>query len=137
MVYLGPWSFSRHTKSGTCVVSLATIIQNGVSVANVVTSSLQSTITHAAYASDDGYGSPTYSTGVERTAIVERRQKFVRTNDGQEKLSLAKLTFPYPVTITEQDKITLPDSTVMPILKIDGVVDPTTNAEYMVEVELG
>jgi len=118
-------------------VSLATILQNGISVANVITTSLQATITHAAYASDDGYGKPTYSTGVERTAIVERRQKFVRTNEGEEKLSLAKLTFPYPVTITEQDKITLPDSTVMPILKIDGVVDPTTNAEYMVEVELG
>jgi hypothetical protein len=120
-------------------MSLATIIQNGVSIANTVTTSLQATITHAAYASDDGYGKPTYSTGVARTAIVERRQKYVRTDTGEEKLSLARILFPYPVTIGEQDKITLPDSTVMPILKIDGVVDPTTSdgATYMVEVELG
>ena len=118
-------------------MSLATILQNGISVANTITTSLQATITHAAFASDDGYGKPTYSTGVSRTAIVERRQKYVRTMAGDEKLSLAKLTFPYPVTINERDKITLPDSTVMPILRIDGVVDPTTNAEYLVEVELG
>ena len=120
-------------------MSLATILQNGISVANTVTASLQATVTHAAYASDDGYGKPTYSTGVERTCIVERRQKYVRTNAGQEKLSLAKLTFIEPGTIDERDKITLPDSTVMPILKIDGVVDPTTSdgATYMVEVELG
>ena len=37
-------------------MSLATIIQNSLSVANVVTASLQATITHAAYSSDDGYG---------------------------------------------------------------------------------
>jgi len=118
-------------------VSLATILQNGISVANTITTSLQATVTHAAFSSDDGYGKPTYSTGVSRTAIVERRQKYVRTMAGDEKLSLAKLTFPYPVTINERDKITLPDSTVMPILHISGVVDPTTNAEFMVEVELG
>ena len=118
-------------------MSLATILQDGISVANTITTSLQATITHAAFASDDGYGKPTYSTGVSRTAIVERRQKYVRTEAGDEKLSLAKLTFVGPVTINERDKITLPDSTVMPILRIDGVVDPTTNAEYLVEVELG
>ena len=118
-------------------MSLATVLQNGISIANTVTTSLQATITHAAFASDDGYGKATYGTGVSRTAIVERRQKYIRTMAGEEKVSLAKLTFPYPVTINERDKITLPDSTVMPILRIDGVVDPTTNAEYLVEVELG
>lgn len=118
-------------------MSLATILSGGISVANTITDSLQATITHAAFSSDDGYGKPTYATGVSRTAIVERRQKYIRTMAGDEKLSLAKLTFVGPVTINERDKITLPDSTVMPILKIDGVVDPTTNAEYLVEVELG
>jgi hypothetical protein len=118
-------------------VSLATILQGGISVANTITTSLQATITHAAWSSNDGYGKPTYSTGVSRTAIVERRQKHIRTATGDDVVSLAKLTFPYPVTIDERDKITLPDSTVMPILRIDGVVDPTTNAEFMVEVELG
>ena len=118
-------------------MSLASVIESGISVANVVTESLQATITHEAFSSVDGYGKPTYSTGVARKCIVERRQKLVRTREGQEKLSLAKLTFPYPVTIDERDRITLPDSTIMPILRIDGVIDPSTNAEYSVEVELG
>ena len=118
-------------------MSLATILSGGISVANTITDSLQSTITHAAFASDDGYGKATFSTGVERKAIVERRQKYIRTDAGEEKLSLAKLTFPYPVTINERDKITLPDSTVMPILRINGVVNPTTNAEFLIELELG
>ena len=118
-------------------MSLATILQDGLSVANTITDSLQATITHAAFSSVDGYGKPTYATGVGRKCIVERRQKYVRTIAGDEKLSLAKLTFPYPVTINERDKITLPDATVMPILRIDGVIDPTTNAEYSVDVELG
>jgi len=118
-------------------MSLATILQGGISVANTLTASLQATITHAAYASDDKYGKPAYSTPTSRTAIVERRQKYVRMASGEEELSLAKITFVGPVTINERDKITLPDSTVMPILRINGVVDPTTNAEYLVEVELG
>ena len=117
-------------------MSLATLIQNGVSVANTLTTALQATITHKAFASNDKYNKPTYTT-TSRTAIVDRNQKWVRDMQGQEKLSLAKLTFPYAVTIDERDLFTLPDSTEMPILNIKGVVDPTTNAEYAVEVFLG
>jgi len=117
-------------------MSLASLIQNGVSVANTLTTALQATVTHKSYASNDKYNKPTYNT-TSRTAIVDRNQKWVRDARGQEKLSLAKLTFPYPVTINERDLFTLPDSTEMPILNIKGVVDPTTNAEYAVEVFLG
>tara|TARA_R110000787_G_scaffold73194_1_gene163016 strand:+ start:199 stop:555 length:357 start_codon:yes stop_codon:yes gene_type:complete len=118
-------------------MSLATILQGGIAIANTVTASLQATVTHKAYASDDGYGKPTYSTGVARTAIVERRQKFVRTRTGEEKLSLARILFLVPVTVDERDLITLPDGSEMPILRIGGPVDGTTNAEFVVEVELG
>ena len=118
-------------------MSLATILQSGISLANTVTASLQATVTHKAYASDDGYGKPSYATGVSRTAIVERRQKFVRTKSGDEKLSLARILFVGPVSIDERDLITLPDGSEQPILRITGVVDATTNAEYVVEVELG
>lgn len=118
-------------------MSLATILQGGISIANTVTASLQATVTHKAYSSDDGYGKPTYATGVSRTAIVERRQKYVRTKTGEEKLSLARILFLFPVTITERDLITLPDGSEMPILRIVGPVDGTTGNEFVVEVELG
>ena len=118
-------------------MSLATILQSGIATANTVTDALQATVTHKAYSSDDGYGKPTYATGVERKAIVERRQKVVRTETGEEKLSLARLLFLVPVTVKERDAFTLPDGSTMPILRITGPVDPTTNAEFVVEVELG
>jgi len=118
-------------------MSLATLVQNGVAVANTITTALQATVTHKPWASNDKYNKPTYGTSVSRTAIVERNQKWVRTMQGDEKLSLAKLIFPYPVAVDERDMFTLPDSTEMPILHIKGTVDPTTNAEYAVEVFLG
>lgn len=118
-------------------MSLATILQGGISIANTVTASLQATVTHKAFSSDDGYGKPTYATGVSRTAIVERRQKYVRTKSGEEKLSQARIVFVGPVTVDERDLITLPDGSEMPILRITGVVDATTNEEFVVEVELG
>ena len=118
-------------------MSFATIVQSGEALANTLTDSLQASVTHKAYASDDGYGKPTYATGVVRKAIVERRQKFVRNELGEEKLSLARVLFVGPVTVGEQDLITLPDGSEMPIVRITGPVDPTTNAEFLVEVELG
>jgi hypothetical protein len=118
-------------------MSLATVLQGGISIANTVTASLQATVTHKAFSSVDGYGKVTYATGVARTAIVERRQKYVRTANGEEKLSLAKILFLTPVSVDEWDLFTLPDSTEMPILRIGGPVDPTTNAEFIVEIELG
>ena len=118
-------------------MSLATIVQDGVSIANSVTTALQATVTHKAFSSVDGYGKPTYGTGVSRTAIVERRQKYVRTALGEEKLSLARLLFLVPVTVDERDEFTLPDGSTMPILRIGGPVDGTTGNEFIVEVELG
>jgi len=118
-------------------VSLATIVQDGVSIANSVTTALQATVTHKAFSSVDGYGKPTFGTGVSRTAIVERRQKYVRTALGEEKLSLARLLFLVPVTVDERDEFTLPDGSTMPILRIGGPVDGTTGNEFIVEVELG
>ena len=43
-------------------MSFATIVQSGVALANTLTDSLQASVTHKAYASDDGYGKPTYAT---------------------------------------------------------------------------
>ena len=118
-------------------MSLATILQGGISIANDVTNSLQATVTHKAFSAVDGYGKITYATGVARTAIVERRQKYVRTATGEEKLSLARILFLTPVSVDERDRFTLPDSTEMPILRIGGPIDPTTKQEFVVEVELG
>ena len=69
MVQLCAWAHLTHAHRGACVVSLATILQGGISIANTVTASLQATVTHKAFSSDDGYGKPTYATGVSLSLI--------------------------------------------------------------------
>tara|TARA_R110000824_G_scaffold185016_8_gene365940 strand:+ start:97 stop:456 length:360 start_codon:yes stop_codon:yes gene_type:complete len=119
------------------MAGFADLIESGVSIANTLTDSLQSTVTHKTGLTIDKNGKPTFGTSTSRKAIVQKRSKLVRTTEGQEILSKALITFPYPVTITDTDIITLPDSSELAILFVKGVVDPDTNAEYMVEVELG
>lgn len=119
------------------MAGFADIIASGVSIANNLTESLQATVTHKSGLSRDAFGKPTFSTSTSRKAIVEKRSKLLRDAKGQEVLSKALLTFPYPVTIANTDMVTLPDSSELAILLVRGIVDPDTNAEYMVEVELG
>ena len=119
------------------MAGFADLVASGVSIANTLTDSLQSTVTHKTGVSRDAYGKPTFGTSTSRKAIVEKRNKLVRDRMGQETLSKALVTFPYPVTIAETDMITLPDSSELAILFVKGLVDPDTNEEYMVEVELG
>ena len=119
------------------MAGFADLIASGVSIANTLTDSLQATVTHKTGLSLDSYGKPTFSTSTSRTAIVQKRNKLVRDATGKEVLSKAQVTFPYAVDITDTDIIVLPDSSEMPILFVKGLVNPTTNKEYMVEVELG
>lgn len=119
------------------MAGFADIIESGVSIANALTASLQATVTHKTGMTNDKYGKPTFGTSTSRTAIVQKRDKLIRNALGQETLSRAVVTFPYPVDIAETDMITLPDSSELSILFVKGVIDPDTNKEYMVEVELG
>ena len=119
------------------MAGFADIIASGVSIANNLTTTLQATVTHKSGLTRNAYGKPTFSTSTARTAIVEKRNRLVRDAAGQEVLSKAVITFPYPVTISNTDILTLPDSSELAILLVRGIIDPDTNAEYMVEVELG
>ena len=119
------------------MAGFADIIQSGVTIANTLTDTLQATVTHKTGLTNDKYGKPTFGTSTSRKAIVQKRDKLVRNTLGQETLSKALVTFPYAVDIAETDMITLPDTSELSILFVKGVIDPTTNKEYMVEVELG
>jgi len=119
------------------MAGFADLVASGVSIANTLTETLQATVTHKTGLTRDAFGTPTFSTSTSRKAIVEKRNKLLRDAMGQEVLSKALLTFPYPVTIANTDMVTLPDSSELAILMVRGIVDPDTNAEYMVEVELG
>lgn len=118
-------------------MSLDALVRSVVATADTVTASLQATVQHAAYVSQDVYGTPTYATAVARRAVVDLTERPVRTVEGHERLSTATVIFPRPVAVDTRDKFTLPDGRTAPVLSIGGVADPSTGARYTVEVALG
>lgn len=118
-------------------MSIADILRSAVATANGVTSSLQSSVSHAAYSGLDSYGAPTYGTPVTRSAIVDSTRRLYRTRDGRELLQRAAITFLVPIALDPRDRITLQDGTTGPILDTSGTVDPATGQPYAVEVILG
>lgn len=127
------------------------ILRSGLATAHRITGSLQATVQHERWKSIDGYGLPTYARAIDRTAIVEKTQKLIRTAGGAEVMAKTRLTFLTPLsdldtgsTITGRqhptdvrDRITLPDGTTGPILDIEGMTDPTTDRNYFEVIFLG
>lgn len=118
-------------------MALDALIRCALTTADAVTAGLQATVGHAAYLTQDAFGKPTYATAVSRQAVVELTEKPVRTLEGHERLSIARITFPRPVAIDLRDRFTLPDGRTAPILTLAGVADPSTGARYATEVALG
>jgi hypothetical protein len=122
------------------VAGFADLVVSLVAVADSVTGTLQSTVTHYAFsgATVDAYNKPTsWGTGVSRQAVVERSSKLIRLATGDTVIASYKVTFPRPVAVDPKDRITLPGSVEGPILSVEGVVNPTTNEVYAVEVFMG
>lgn len=85
------------------------------------------TVTIEPYSSDDGYGKPTYGTGVEVPAKMEHSNEYFRLDDEQEIVSQRKI-FLYTQTVPDpRDRVTLPSAfgpqTVPKILRIRVVTD--------------
>ena len=114
-------------------MGLRDIIASAVATADGVTKDLHATVTHTPWLGyDDAMGA-----SVSRKALVEYKQSRVRTPSGQEVMSRAYVAFIYPVTVTYQDIIILPDGTTGPIVAINGFADRKTGGPYLVEVYLG
>lgn len=118
-------------------MALDALIRSALRTADAVTAGLQATVGHAAYTSQDTFGKPTYATLVSRQAVVDLTERPVRTTEGQERLSTARLIFPRPVAVDLRDRFTLPDGRTAPVLTLNGVADPSTGARYATEVALG
>lgn len=109
------------------------------SVADPLTASLQTTVTHYAYSdyTEDDYNKPTPGAGTSRQAIVAKSDKLIRTIEGEMVQAQWSITFPRPVSVDARDKFVLPGSVTGPILKVEGVLDPATDVVYATEVFLG
>lgn len=117
-------------------MSLADVIRKGVAVIDAVTTPLQLTVAHRVRTGDGSQG-PSYSTAVNRKAIVDYAPKLVRMKDGQEIAPKASVIFPRSVVIAPGDEITLPNGTIGEVLDVPGVADPATTRPYASEVFVG
>lgn len=118
-------------------MSLDSILRSGIALANSITADLQVTVTHEAFTGVDGYAKPTYASSNDYQALVEKRMRRFRNDDGDEVVSQYKVTFLTPVEangtsgrsepIDTRDRITLPDGATGSILHISGsLIDPVT-----------
>lgn len=124
---------------------LADLVRKGVAIADRVTGTLQVEVRHYACTGHDEYGKPVHSSSpVKRKAIVDRKQKLLRTGAsdgnggrGEEVLAQIYIGFLRPVTVSTLDKFVLPDGTTGPTLSAEGFVDADTETGYYAEVWLG
>ena len=116
------------------------ILTDAVNIASSVTDGLglQSTVTHEAIAGLDGYGNKLYAAPVSRLAVVEMKQKSVKTASGEMDVSQASVLFLDPTLIIDSDdRITLPNGMTGPILTLEGFMNPETGQPALTQVYLG
>lgn len=128
-------------------MALNDLIRMGVAVADKVTKSAQVNVIHSPWMGSDIYGGPSYGPSAVRPAIVEYAQRLRQIGNGQEIMQKASVLFVGPIPdyniserrnpIDPRDQIFLPNGYTGPILSVEGVVDPSTNSLYTVEVILG
>jgi len=125
-------------------MSLASLIKTGIATANSVTSSLQVDVIHWPWIGQDAKGAPEYASPVTYLALVERKQKRVTGQNGQEVTATYSVTFIQPLSaqgtegrhepIDMRDKLILPDGSKVDVLDVSGLVDPDSGLPYMLEV---
>jgi len=127
-------------------VSLLSAVRAGVAVADKVTRPLQSTVSYRRWTGQDGNGDATFAAAVDLLAIVDWKQRQVRTITGLLSVSRAAITFLDVAAllaatggagIGDDDVIVLEDGTTGPILDMAGFVDPGTAIPIATEVYLG
>jgi hypothetical protein len=114
---------------------------------------LQASITFRRFSSIDGYGAESYGTSTTLPAILEFKQRSVRTSTGEMAQSTATLTLvdlPAVIAATPavtgggklgwvftKDEVTLPNGTKPPILNVGGFVDGGGGNLIPTEIYLG
>lgn len=127
-------------------MSLLDVLRSGVRIADGVTKPLQAIVTLERYSGEDSYGTKTYTGVVKLRAIVDWKQKQVRTQTGILSVSRASVMFIDAAAlkkatnnegIDDNDRITLPDGTTGPILDMSGFIDAGTKLPLATEVYIG
>ncbi len=126
-------------------MSLLNVLRSGVKVADKVTKPLQADVVYERVTGQNEYGMKTYAAPATLKAIVDWRQRQLRTPDGILSVSRAAVTFLDAAAliaatggagIDDSDRFTLPDGTTGPILDMGGFIDAGTGIPVATEVFL-
>lgn len=127
-------------------MSLLDVIRSGVKIADKITKPLQPTVGFERALGDNGFGGISYSLQFHPHALVDWKQKMLRTPGGEMTVSRASVQFLdidelMMITagegVNDQDRITLPDGTTGPIIDMSGFIDAGTGHPFATEVFLG
>lgn len=140
-------------------MSLLTGLRAGIATANKITKPLQATVQFRHFVGASGTGERMYlppegEPAIELLAIVDWKQKHLRTPTGELTVSRASVLFLDIVAlraattvldgsnlveegINDQDMIILPDGSTGPIIDMGGFIDADTGHPVYTEVWLG
>lgn len=119
-------------------MGLLDAVRGAVAIANKATADLQPTVNHQTCIGQDGRGARVFNAGVDRPAIIEMKQRLVRTPNGEMTYSNATITLLDPsVVIGDRDQFTLPDGMSGVILGRKGLFDRLTGRPFLTEIYLG
>lgn len=128
------------------MAGLLDVLKAGVKVADSVTKTLQATVGYERCTAVDKFGHRTYAASVDLLAILDLRQRQVRSPEGVLVMARASVTFLDLAAVaaatagglmSERDRITLPDGSVAPVLTVGGFADAAGGPAIPVEVSLG
>lgn len=127
-------------------MGLRDLIANGVALADKLTQDLQPEVQFEAFTGKDGFNQNAYAPALGVKAIVERKQKLVRTPAGEEVMSSHLITILRAIAsngapgrqepIDVRDRFTLADGSTGTILAIEGFDDRATDQAYFYQVYL-
>ena len=99
-------------------MSLADILRAGVALAATTVESLRVDVSQERWTGQDVSGVPTYAAMVSRRGMLEPMTRAFVAPDGRAQSITAKLTFLDAAPVTVKDRLTLPDGTRPPIVRV-------------------
>ncbi len=88
------------------------------------------TVTVVATGTRNNYGELSYGSATEYTARVEKKQRMIRTDDGDSLKSETAVFIYGDASLALDSELTLPDGTARVIYAIDTVTDETGNVHH-------
>ena len=128
-------------------MGLLDVLQNNIALADSLTADLQDEVTHEAWIGQNFDGKPIYAESVTRSAIVERKQRLIKTADDHEVMSTHYIGFLRPIDpngtadrqepINPRDRITLSNDSTDPIISLDEFMDRTFDRPMYTQIFIG